>query len=78
MGVAVVMVAVTVMGMAIPTTGAGVVPMVTVAIQAPGVLRMVMHHRLQLLHNQLHRKLVSNTARNPDEPHSAVSARLYH
>ena len=78
MGVVVVMVMVmvTVMAMvmaAIPAMAmvairvAGVVLAMAV-ILAPMALRMVMLPRLLLLHNQQHRVLASNLARNPNEP----------
>jgi hypothetical protein len=55
------MVAIPAMAMAIPA-------MAMVAIPAPMVLRMVMLPLRLLLHNQQHRLLASNLARNPDEP----------
>jgi hypothetical protein len=76
MGVGVVVVMVTVMAMvmaAIPAMAmvairvVGVV-LVMAAILAPMALRMVMLPLRLLLHNQQHRVLASNLARNPDGP----------
>ena len=61
------MAAIPAMAMAMAAIRVGVV-LVMAAILAPMALRMVMLPRRLLLHNQQHRVLASNLARNPDEP----------